>query len=253
MLNASRRYVAGLAVLVASLGVAGFSSRATIGAAGGCGTSKLVEEVSIAKLHTCARLRDGGVKCWGINGNGQVGDGTRKHRASPTLVTGLCGITSVSTGGESTCVSVDEGSVRCWGLGFADAPVEILGTGPVVRVAMSQIQACGLRANGSVVCWGPPTEDRRPPWTIAITDVTRLVGSKGKVSQFFARRADGSIWHWVGSDAPAHIPMAPARDLSCGIETCCALLEDASITCWDPEDPLPAVVPGLSDIGPYGL
>ena len=243
----SRRYVPALAALVAYLAATYcVSSQAGSGAADACGASKLVDAISIAKFHTCARLHDGGVKCWGFNGNGQVGDGTRKDRASPTLVAGLCGVTTVSTGGESTCASVEQGSVRCWGLGFGDVPVEIRDTGAVVRVAMSQIEACGLRRDGSVVCWGP-TETRRPPRTIAITDVTHLVGSKGKVSRFFARRADGSVWRWLGSERPAQIPMAPARDLSCGIATCCALLDDASITCWDPENPS-APVAGLRDV-----
>jgi hypothetical protein len=31
-----------------------------------CGTSKVVEEISIAKFHTCARLHDGGLACWGL-------------------------------------------------------------------------------------------------------------------------------------------------------------------------------------------
>lgn len=164
------KYVPALVVLVwLVVGRCG-SPTAVGGAAGSCGASKLVEVISIAKFHTCARLRDGGLKCWGINGNGQVGDGTRTHRASPTLVAGLCGVTSVSTGGETTCVSVEHGSVRCWGLGFADAPVEIRGTGAVVRVATSYVVACGVRQidpgnfngcavldDGTVKCWGDPT------------------------------------------------------------------------------------------------
>ena len=206
-----------------------------------------MEELSIAKFHTCARLRDGGLKCWGSNYNGQVGDGTRTHRSSPTLIPGLCGVTSVATGGESTCVSLEPGAVRCWGLGFADTPTGIPRTGKVVRVTMSQGEACGLHADGSVTCWGE-SEQRRSPWTIAISDVTQVVGSKGNVSRFFARTKDGSVWHWLGDASPARVPMAPVRQLSCGIETCCALFDDGSVACWVPENPMPKPIPGLSDV-----
>jgi alpha-tubulin suppressor-like RCC1 family protein len=35
-----------------------------------------VSEVSAGDLHTCARNNDGSVWCWGLNEQGQLGDGT---------------------------------------------------------------------------------------------------------------------------------------------------------------------------------
>src|SRR3989449_924138 len=35
--------------------------------------------------HTCAVTTDGTIYCWGFNGNGQLGDGTRTNRAVPAL------------------------------------------------------------------------------------------------------------------------------------------------------------------------
>ena len=36
--------------------------------------------------HSCARLMDGSLRCWGSNDEGQLGDGTLEQRATPTAV-----------------------------------------------------------------------------------------------------------------------------------------------------------------------
>jgi alpha-tubulin suppressor-like RCC1 family protein len=37
---------------------------------------------------TCGFAQDGAEYCWGLNQNGQLGDGTRSNRSSPVLVGG---------------------------------------------------------------------------------------------------------------------------------------------------------------------
>lgn len=39
--------------------------------------------------HTCARLAVGGVRCWGFNRTGQLGDGSTAARLTPVVVPGL--------------------------------------------------------------------------------------------------------------------------------------------------------------------
>jgi len=84
-----------------------------------------VSALAAGGRHTCALLDDGRVKCWGDNGNGQLGLGDANHRgddpgemgdALPAvdLGTGRRAL-SIAAGGTHTCAVLDDGSVKCWG------------------------------------------------------------------------------------------------------------------------------------------
>ena len=75
--------------------------------------------ISAGYDHTCALLTDGGVRCWGSNNNGQLGDGTSTDRLSPpssdiNLGSGYTAI-GVSAGGGHTCAMLQDGDMKCWG------------------------------------------------------------------------------------------------------------------------------------------
>ncbi len=67
---------------------------------------------------TCAVV-NGGVRCWGSNFYGQVGDGTYHMRWTPTQVVGLAaGVRDVSVAWDHVCALSDAssgGRVLCWG------------------------------------------------------------------------------------------------------------------------------------------
>ena len=71
--------------------------------------------------HTCARITDGTARCWGFNGNGQLGDGTTSSHSRPVKVLNGLGsaplerVAALTVGGSHSCTRMTDGTARCWG------------------------------------------------------------------------------------------------------------------------------------------
>ena len=112
-------------------------------------------------FHACAVV-NGGVKCWGDNGAGQLGDATTFPSNAPVQVLGLTsGVQGVATGDSHSCALVN-GQVQCWGdnssgqLGISGSPtipVTALVNGNVQAIAFGAFHSCAL-VSGSLSCWG---------------------------------------------------------------------------------------------------
>ncbi len=140
----------------------GDSSSLPVSVAGIDGSATAVEA---GAYHTCA-LVVGGVKCWGSNWSGAVGDGTKITRATPVNVSGLSsGVMAVSAGWDFSCAVVTSGAVKCWGgastgrLGNGSTtgspvPVDVSGIDAgAIAVSAGSGHACASIA-GTLKCWG---------------------------------------------------------------------------------------------------
>lgn len=73
-------------------------------------------QVSASDTHTCARMTDGTLDCWGgSNSIGHLGYEDTAGVYRPRKVEGLTDVVAVAVGTLSTCALSKDGRVRCWG------------------------------------------------------------------------------------------------------------------------------------------
>jgi len=126
-----------------------------------------VSSVSASGAHTCSKLTNGSVKCWGRNDHGQIGDGTSgADKLSPSSVLGLTGVGSISMGASHSCAVLTSGSVKCWGYNWYGqvgdgtsgtdrlTPVSVTGLSAVSQLSSGNGHSCAMLSNGTLKCWG---------------------------------------------------------------------------------------------------
>jgi alpha-tubulin suppressor-like RCC1 family protein len=181
------------------------------------GLSAGVTELSAnVGFHTCARLAPDDVRCWGLNQNGQIGDGTSTDRLVPADVVALPPETQrIAAGVEHSCAIDDGGALWCWGdNGFGQLgdgtttdrsmPVPVTGlSSGVIAVSLGLWHSCAITGDGAGWCWG--------------------------------RGPEGQLGNGEETTESAPVPVADLgamTQIALGDLFACAVYADDSIRCW---------------------
>ncbi|TVQ87753.1 MAG: hypothetical protein EA397_17835 [Deltaproteobacteria bacterium] len=198
--------------------------------------------LSAGRQHSCGIRYDGTLWCWGEGEYGRLGNNSTTSSPVPVQVlaadggAGWSDWTTVSAGGFHTCGRRTNGTLWCWGHwrvvgdGSADGeratPSQVLQSGASIGgatwsdwtlVSAGSDHTCGLRANGTLWCWGygsdgrrgdgSTVEDRATPAQVlqtgasvggaAWSDWTAVSAGAWHTCGL---RADGTLWCWGDGD-----------------------------------------------------
>jgi alpha-tubulin suppressor-like RCC1 family protein len=182
------------------------------------GLSK-ASSLSVGDEDACVVLATGGIKCWGDDGSGQLGNGMTGLSSTPVVVKGVSNATAIDADGSSTCALLKGGTVSCWGrnwggkLGISakveirPVPALVKGVTDAVAVTGGADHACVIISGGTVSCWG--------------ADKSGQLGNGEKTSSITPVKVSG---------------ISNAVQIGAGDDFTCALLASRSIKCWGIND-----------------
>ena len=134
--------------------------------------SSPVQSITCGAQHTCARLDDGTVHCWGANNFRQLGvtlPAGVNSRVGAEAVPGLGAVTAIAARLYTTCAVRIDGSVVCWGANLAGklgtgaggeasaTPTAVAGVTGAAGIAAGSLHFCAW-GTGGVQCWGDDNE-----------------------------------------------------------------------------------------------
>ncbi len=195
--------------------------------------SSAVVAIAGGYTHTCALLRDGNVRCWGGNDQGQLGLGNADDHSNQQPyqlpLVGLGGkVAAITSGSHHNCALMQDSTMQCWGanshgqlglghsqnVGANESPsaqVSRVDLGvPVQAIAAGGDSTCALLTDGTVRCWGR-------------NDFGQL--GLGHTNDVGAAAAPSALLAQVTLDATA---------LAIGVsgEHACAALSNYTFRCW---------------------
>ena len=200
------------------------------GEGGGGEITPVQGRIAAGGFHTCGLTSSSGVKCWGDNEFGQLGDGTTINSDIPVNVTGLSsGVVAVTAGAWHTCALVSSGDVMCWGQNwdgqvgdggtedYRDIPVNVIGlTSGAVKISAGYGHNCALTSSGVLSCWG--------------VNGSGELGDGGTESNC----PIGIAFNAYCSNIPVNVMnlSSGVKTISAGNGFTCALTSSGSVMCW---------------------
>jgi alpha-tubulin suppressor-like RCC1 family protein len=195
-------------------------------------------EISAGLRHTCA-IKAGNVWCWGLDLQGQLGDGSlRVNKVYPVQVikqdnTALSNVTKISSGNAHTCAMTSTGEMWCWGFNQSgqlgdgttlDGTVNSSSMAPARTRAVRVLRSAGVALTGiTAIATGGNNSCAvisGAAWCWGLNDKGQL-GNGTKTNRLYPVQV-------ISTDGT---PLANIDDLSSGFEHTCAVANQKAL-CW---------------------
>jgi alpha-tubulin suppressor-like RCC1 family protein len=211
--------------------------------------------VSAGEEHTCAITDAGGVKCWGRDFFGELGDGRRypQNSSTPIAVQGLpAPIVSLASGYEHTCALTDAGDALCWGNG--STPTQVMAN--VTALGAGGENTCVVVETGAVDCWTNgyygqlPSAPTSGAVSVSLSEDHACALMVGGGVKCWGRNQFGQLGDGTATDrlSPVDVVgLTNAVAIAAGNTFSCALTDARGVKCWgDRYGNFPADVSGLT-------
>lgn len=223
------------------------------------------EIMSVGSLHTCVITSAGGVKCWGSNQFGQLGNNSLVDSLAPVDVQNLTQVISLSVSQYYSCALASNRMVYCWGnskLGEqqkimdytseSKVPVRIAGLTSVKNIANGGLTFCAIDGGDRVMCWGAGDTGAlgnnttvgypNPVYVQGLTNVQALSGSghfcaliEGGIVKCWGENKYGVLGNGteLNSSVPVQVPnLSKIVSVKAGARSTCVLTEQGTVKCW---------------------
>ena len=181
-----------------------------------------IVDIAAGTTHTCALDDQSRIICWGLDANGQLGDGDADSSTGQTLtwstVSSFGAVDSISAGIGHTCARKTDGEVWCWGVGDSGQIGNGQATDSKIPAFVSGLEAkaifsggngsCGITEDNKTYCWG---------------------------SNEFGQLGIGDQDQVLHKPSPVEITALnnqTIQTLALGLGHACALFEEGEVKCW---------------------
>ena len=206
----------------------------------------------------------GNILAWGLNSNGQLGNGTTTNGHNPAPVNGIGGVVAVSGGSQHALALKSDGTLWAWGgnasgqLGNgtnkeSHVPVQVVGLSDVNAMSAGYFHNLALKGDGTLWVWGDNSHGQLGNGTttngntpVQLRDMLGITEVSGGYYHSLALKSDGTIWAWGMNDhgqlgdgtiAERHTPvqvtgLSGIIAISAGDWHSMALKSDGTVWCW---------------------
>ncbi len=198
---------------------------------GGDAGSPIASMLVAGDGYSCALTSTGGVRCWGEDSTGQLGENGTTSTSTPrdvltTQLTPLTGVVAIGGGSNTTCALSDSGTAKCWGITLDKADPDAAPAENDVATDWPELAgATEISVGFRFICWRVGTAS------------VKCMG----------RNDDGELENGgtaYGFPPVTSLVAAPIVGIASGQYFSCALRENGDVSCAGDN--------GLNNVDPFG-